>query len=260
MLNWFVKNAWTIHRIFSPVFNIGALIRSVNSIIRYPTFIYNYIRYRAASDELVPLGDLYPCLFDLGSTSQSGRGHYFYQDIWALSRIVENLPVKHIDVGSRIDGFSGQLSAFCAVEYIDIRAVDLGLDNLKMTEGSLLNLPFSNFTIPSLSCLHVIEHIGLGRYGDELNVHGSQMAAKELVRVLSPGGRLLVGIPIGRERVSFNAHRVVSPHTVLNWFSELSLVEFSAVNDKGRFVRNAKINDFLDQDYACGLFQFERPA
>ncbi|MBK8696763.1 MAG: DUF268 domain-containing protein [Deltaproteobacteria bacterium] len=122
----------------------------------------------------------------------------------------------------------------------------------------LLSLPFADRSVPSLSCLHVIEHIGLGRYGDPLDPDGSLKALAELQRVVAPGGDFYLGVPIGRERVCFNAHRVLSPQTVLRALGELSLVEFSAVNDAGDLVRDARPEDFAKADYSCGLFHFTR--
>ncbi|MDD3465751.1 MAG: DUF268 domain-containing protein [Campylobacterales bacterium] len=202
--------------------------------------------------------DLYPCLNDATSVSQTGKGHYFYQDIWALSKVAKSNVPKHIDIGSRIDGFAGQCSAICEVEFLDFRPVDLGLDNFKMKQGSILELPYEDNSVSSISCLHVIEHIGLGRYGDPIDSLGSQKAAKELARVLSKGGNLYVGVPIGKERVAFNAHRIFNPKTIKDFFSALELVEFCAVNDNGYFVKSASFADFESTDYSCGLFHFKK--
>jgi len=247
-----------VHRVLMPVLNVKAVLRSFLGVVRYPAFLVDYARYRRQSSEVVHLAELYPCLDDRGSGSQTGRGHYFYQDIWAFARVVEKRPAKHVDIGSRIDGFSGQLSAFCEVEYIDIRPVELGLERFNMIQGSLLELPYADQSVPILSCLHVIEHVGLGRYGDPVDPEGSYKAVQELVRVLAAGGDLLVGVPVGRERVAFNAHRIFSPMTILDWFSDLRLTEFSVVTDDGDFKRFADPKEYLDADYACGLYLFHR--
>lgn len=247
-----------LQRWFAPIMDPRNVFRSLASAVRYPIFLFEYARYRRVSNEHVPLSEIYPCLNDRGSASQSGKGHYFYQDIWALARIIDRRPQKHIDIGSRIDGFAGQLSAACPVEYVDIRPVELGLDGLTMREGSLLSLPYGDRTLDSLSCLHVIEHVGLGRYGDPVDPMGSCKAAAELTRVLAVGGRLVLGVPIGRERVAFNAHRVFSPVTILDWFADLRLVEFSVVTDGGQLKRFDRPDKYLTADYACGLFLFER--
>ncbi len=46
------------------------------------------------------------------------------------------------------------------------------------------------------SCMHTIEHIGLGRYGDPLDAVGDQTALSELQRVVAPGGSLLIVVPV----------------------------------------------------------------
>jgi hypothetical protein len=145
------------------------------------------------------------------------------------------------------------------VEFIDIRPIQTNLRELIPRSGSILALDYQDNSVQSLSCLHVIEHIGLGRYGDTLDAQGSIKAANELERVLLPGGRLYLSLPIGRERVCFNAHRVHSPFSVLNMFRELTLVEFSWVDDDGKFHEQASCDDAREQDYACGMFLFEKP-
>src|SRR6266480_1104696 len=107
---------------------------------------------------------LSPALFDRGASTQTGGGHYFFQDIWALSHLHALRPACHYDVGSRIDGFAGQATAVCPIVYVDIRRPPFELPRFEFREGSILQLPFADESISSLSCLHVVEHIGLGRY------------------------------------------------------------------------------------------------
>jgi hypothetical protein len=88
---------------------------------------------------------------------------------------------------------------------------------------------------------------------------GSVKAAKELQRVLAIGGNLLVSLPVGRQRICFNAHRVHSPMTVLELFSDLRLVDFSYVDDAGKLHNNVEPSDALNLEYGCGLFDFRKP-
>lgn len=245
-----------LYRLTSPILDMRYIANRLSSIYFYFGFIRQFLDYRKLDNADVI--DLYPCLNDATSVSQTGKGHYFYQDIWALSKVAKSGVSKHVDIGSRIDGFAGQCSAICEVEFLDFRPVDLGLDNFKMKQGSILELPYENGSLNSISCLHVIEHIGLGRYGDPMDPLGSKKAAGELVRVLSNSGNLYIGVPIGRERVAFNAHRIFSPDTIRDFFDGLELVEFDAVDDSGYFVKNPSFTDFEKADYSCGLFHFKK--
>src|SRR3954454_19144361 len=111
----------------------------------------------------------------------------------------------------------------------------------------------------SVSCLHVAEHIGLGRYGDPLDPDGTRKAAAELARVLAPDGQLLFSGPVGRPRTCFNAHRIHAPHDVVAMFDGLELSEFGGIDDAGRFEVPHALDDLADARYACGLFRFTRP-
>jgi len=112
--------------------------------------------------------------------------------------------------------------------------------------------------VQSISCLHVAEHVGLGRYGDPLDPQGTQKAAYELTRVLAKGGQLYFSLPIGKPRVCFNAHRIHSPGQILEYFKGLKLVGFSGVTDFGRFAENIPPTDLENANYACGMFHFTK--
>ncbi len=183
--------------------------------------------------------------------------HYFFQDTWAAQRVAECAPVRHVDVGSRVD-LVGFLTAITQVTFVDIRPLDVPVEGLTGIEGSVLSMPFEDRSVDSLSCLHVAEHIGLGRYGDPLDPQGTLKAMKELQRVLAPGGQLLFSGPVGRRRVAFNAHRIQPPSSVLVAFDELELLEFSGTDDTGEFRRFRDPSDFEDASYALGLFRFQR--
>jgi len=77
--------------------------------------------------------------------------------------------------------------------------------------------------------------------------------------VLAPGGQLLFSMPVGAERVEFNAHQIMAPGALLDMFGALELTEFSGVDDRGRFARNREPTELDAADYACGMFRFSRP-
>lgn len=151
------------------------------------------------------------------------------------------------------------LSAFVPTEFLDYRPLQVKLSGLTCGSGNLLALNQANDSVHSLSCLHVVEHVGLGRYGDPLDPEGSVRALGELQRVLARRGRLYLSVPVGRERVCFNAHRVFDPGTIVNVLDGLCLVEFSLVDDAGAFHESVPPDSVTSLEYGCGLFIFEKP-
>ncbi|MDR3642629.1 MAG: DUF268 domain-containing protein [Candidatus Doudnabacteria bacterium] len=215
------------------------------------------IRYRRI---LRPAGDafyLFPRIFDKNPSSHTFDKHYVYMDRWAFKHIMSARPAEHVDIGSSIR-FLSMASTVVKLKFVDIRPVHLDFDNFECIEGSILKLPFADNSVASLSCLHVAEHIGLGRYGDPLDVDGTKNACRELARVLSPGGKLYFALPVGKSAIYFNAHRVHSPQTIVEYFSGLKLLSFAAVNDAGHFIAQAKTQDFLNANYSCGMFEFTK--
>ena len=184
--------------------------------------------------------------------------HYFYQDVWAAQRVAELAPKRHVDVGSRVD-LVGFLTAITEVTFVDIRLLEAQVEGLSSVEGSVLEMPFPDRSLESVSCLHVAEHIGLGRYGDPLDPNGTVKAMKELQRVVAPGGQLLFAGPVGQRQVVFNAHRIQPPSSVTQIFDELELIEFSGTDDSGKFSRHRSPEEFENAVYALGLFLFRRP-
>ena len=150
------------------------------------------------------------------------------------------------------------LSAHVPLIFIDYRPLRVRLPGLASIAGDITRLPFADKSLVSISSLHVIEHIGLGRYGDPINPAGAMMAFGELERVLADGGRLYVSTPVGRERVCFNAHRVFAPETILKALPGLKLRRFCYVGDDRNFHADALPAAATRLDYGCGLFEFVR--
>jgi SAM-dependent methyltransferase len=178
----------------------------------------------------------------------------------AAEIILKEKPEKHYDIGS-ILSFSTMLSAFLPVEFYDYRPVEIKLSNLKTKHADLLSLPFKDNSVKSISCLHTLEHVGLGRYGDPLDPDGDLKAIKELIRVLAPGGTLLIAIPIGRPKIEFNAHRIYSYDQIFKYFNSLVLKEFSLIPDNAietGIISLATKKDSDEQNYGCGCFWFKK--
>jgi hypothetical protein len=236
---------------------IGDPRRAIRALVNYIRFTHDLRRYkRMAGAETVRLWDLCPALHDRTGTSEFDP-HYFHVNAWAIRQIRMHNPSNHVDIASQLS-FASMLSGFLPVTYFDFRPLKVQLKGLSSCAGSLLDLPFADHSISSLSCLHVVEHVGLGRYGDPLDPNGTRRACNELARVLAPGGVLLLAMPVGKGRVCFNAHRILAPTTVVDLCPGLSLQSFSGVDDAGIFHPEIQPDEFTDQDYACGMYTLIR--
>lgn len=205
----------------------GVNLNILRGLRAIASFLGEYRAYRRGNDNphfAVRATDIVPCLLDR-TVSTPLEPTYFYQDSWAAGRIFGLRPTHHYDVGSSAMTV-GIISQFVPTTMVDIRPIELTLENLYFQKGSIVELPFPDDSIESLSSLCVVEHIGLERYGDPMDHWGSEKAARELKRVLKPGGHLFVSVPIDDEcRVYFNAHRAFTRDYVLELFAGLELVE-----------------------------------
>lgn len=188
---------------------------------------------RQSTTKEFPFGKPYPCLGDRFADSGSAKGHYFHQDLLVARRINLNNPHRHIDVGSRIDGFVAHVAAFRTVEVIDIRPLPNNIPNVTFRQADLMaTIPESLIECSdSLSCLHALEHFGLGRYGDPVSYDGYILGLNNLYRILKKSGKLYLSVPIGPQRIEFNAHRVFSVTYLLECLdSKYSIDQFSFVD------------------------------
>lgn len=247
-------------RLFNFLKNWAGLIgdpRKILALGLFPRYISHWIKYRKLPDaEKLQFTDSFPCLSDWTSHTPFDP-HYFYQSVWLSSRLATLRPVIHVDIGSSISMLA-VISSFVPTVFVDYRPLKASVKNLVSVAGNSMALPFSDNQLGSLSCLHVIEHIGLGRYGDPLMPGGTHRAAKELTRVLSPGGKLYVSVPVGRERTQFNAQRVFNPESVKSMFAELKLIRFGLIDDNGRMTQSADFSSAAACEYGCGLFEMTK--
>ena len=199
----------------------------------------------------------YPILEEKTSTT-SFDAHYIYHTAWAARLLQENNITQHVDISSSTY-FASIISAFIPVKFFNYRLTELNLSNLETGRADLLKLQFEDNSLASLSCMHVVEHIGLGRYGDPLNPDGDIIAIRGLSRVVKPGGLLLFVVPVGKPKICFNAHRIYDPQKVLTYFSPMELCEFSCVLDTGEFRRKVDPSICDIQNYACGMYYLRKP-
>ena len=233
-------------------------VKKIIRLVLTPLVIFDYRRFKMldkARRFAMNSKDIYPCVKDKTVSTGFDR-HYVYHTAWAARKVREINPKFHIDISSSLY-FSSIVSAFVPVKFYDYRPPNLELDNLSVEKANILSLPFGDNNVSSLSCMHTVEHIGLGRYGDAIDPDGDIKAIKELKRVLAPGGNFLFVVPIGKPRIEFNAHRVYSYEQIMEYFSGLNLREFALIpEENGGMIINASPEQAAVEYYSCGCFWF----
>lgn len=247
--------AYYFYRLVEPVFDP---IKFVKGLFGYLWFIRDYLKFSITSRVKPKFTELFPQLHDKTDLTPFDA-HYFYQQLWVFEEVLKKKPRKHVDVASTYE-MSGYLSKVVPTTFIDYRPIETDLKNLEIMRGDITKLPLKPNSVTSLSCLHVMEHIGLGRYGDPVDGSAYEKGISELQRVLAPDGRLYFSTPVGKEAVYFNAHRVFNPKTILEAFSDLELVSFSVVNDSGKFKEKVDPSKYTNLNYGCGMFLFTKKA
>lgn len=188
-------------------------------------------------------------------------GNYFWQDLWAAKIIIKSGVKNHFDIGSRLDGFIAHLlAADIEVTMIDIRKFPLEMETLHTIVDDATSLhQIQDESIESMSALCSLEHFGLGRYGDPVDPEACFKCFYNIQRKLKLGGNLYISVPVGKERVEFNAHRVFYASTIVENFTFMTLKSFSCTAE-GKIENNVDIhkydNDIHHGDYRYGLFHF----
>lgn len=229
-------------------------------LFNIPTFLYDYVKFKNSyNGKNMKILNSLPILNE--KTKLMGfDAHYVYHTAWAARKIRDIAPDEHVDVSSSLM-FCGIISAFIKCFHYDFRSPLLNIDNLACGNQNLISLTFADSTVSSLSCMHVIEHIGLGRYGDPIDPLGDTKACNELNRVLAPDGHLIIVVPVAEKgQIRFNGHRIYEYHEVIALFPNLKLIEFSFLNDAlgNKFIENALLQDITGSKYGCGCFVFKK--
>lgn len=247
------------HWILSAQFGID-LRRLVRSLAGIPRYAVAWLHFRKSYQGRL---DFLPCLSDWHEEGGTTQTEYFLQDLYVARAIHQARPHKHVDIGSRIDGFVAHLASFRDVEVFDIRPVTSAIEGVVFRQADLMNPSESLIDYcDSLSCLHALEHFGLGRYGDPIDPLGYVAGFENMIKILQPLGTFYLAVPVGQERVEFNAHRVFNPLKLVQLASRkgLTLKALAWVGSDHKLMKTMEFPDNLEKlsklDYSLGIFTF----
>jgi len=248
-------------------------LRFINSLKAYRKrntswFKKDYKLFSKLSEEqhsVFELSPSFPCVKEKNTDSGVANGAYFHQDIYVARQVFYANPIKHVDVGSRIDGFVSHVAVFRKIYVYDIRPLESTIENIYFEQADFMSTYFSiENNCDSISSLHALEHFGLGRYGDPIDPLGHIKGFSNITKMLKKGGRFYFSVPLGTSRIEFNAHRIFSLKYLLDWVSrDFKVIEFSYVDDRGDIHENIELNDELinsncDCYHGCAIFVLQK--
>lgn len=255
MNNLLRKLYWIISSQFG--FDPRRGLKSICGIFRY---LSDIVRFRKT---YIGRMKFLPCLHDWYEEGGSAKSEYFWQDLYVARKIRAANPQKHVDIGSRVDGFVAHVASFREIEVFDIRPITTSIPGVTFKQADLMNSA-ANIAdyCDSLSCLHVLEHFGLGRYGDPIDPKGYEAGIRNMANILCPDGVFYLSVPVGIERVEFNAHRVFDPNSIMNIAADNQLVlrEFALFSADRGLMEMAVTHEILSSvgqnRYGLGIFTF----
>ena len=236
------------------------LRRMMYSLMGIPRFLKGWYQFKSTYRGSFTIR---PCLYDWYEEGGATKDEYFLQDLSVARKIYQATPLKHVDIGSRIDGFVAHIASFRDIEVFDIRPITSSIPGVIFKQADLMTQ--SNELIDycdSISCLHALEHFGLGRYGDPINAYGYESGLSNISKILKKDGFLYLSFPIGKEKVEFNAHRIFNPISFvkLALSNNLSLIEFSWIDSDNNLNQSSNpkqdMEKLSDINYALGIFTF----
>jgi hypothetical protein len=241
-------------------------VRSLKGLPGYFSDLKTLKSQRTSAKTQFRFGRPFPCLDDRLAQGGSARGHYFHQDLLVARRVNQNKPDVHIDVGSRVDGFVAHVASFRSIVVLDIRPLTAAIPNVQFVQADLMSPPQTHLvgSCDSLSCLHALEHFGLGRYGDPVSYDGHLLGLRNLNSLLKRGGKFYLSVPIGPQRIEFNAHRVFSVAYLLECMADHYHIDhFSFVDDAGDLHEDSPMPESDVQNnfgcyYGCGIFEMTK--
>jgi SAM-dependent methyltransferase len=257
-----------LHSILLSVYAFGIdPVKFIRAIRGLPGYLNDLavLRQQKNDNNDFPFGRYFPILDDRYAEGGTMKGHYFHLDLLIARKIYHNKPVHHVDIGSRTDGFVAHVAVFREIELLDIRPIESKIKQVSFRQADLMKLPEDMISYcDSVSALHSIEHFGLGRYGDSVDYDGHIKALENIYKMLKEGGVFYFAVPIGPQRIEFNAHRVFAISYLIGLFGEkFEIKSFSYVDDMGDLHEDVAMDERQNTNnyncnYGCGIFELRK--
>ena len=238
--------------------------KMLHALAGLPRYLRDYLRFRSGYSGRI---ELLPCLHDWDGEGGTTKLEYFWQDLLVARKIFAARPQRHVDVGSRVDGFVANVASFRNIEVFDVRPIHAEIPGVTFRQADLMQAaPDMKGYCDSLSCLHALEHFGLGRYGDPIDARGFERGFANMAALLKEGGVFYLSVPVGIARVEFNGQRVLDPGTVMQLAGDNSLAvrDLALIREGGKIEllapEQVRLADVARERYALGLFTFEKRA
>jgi hypothetical protein len=235
-------------------------MRTLRSLRGIPRYLADLRKFRVGHKGSLNLS---PCLYDWYEEGGATRTEYFWQDLLVAQKIFRHAPKRHVDIGSRIDGFVAHVASFREIEVYDVRPITAVIPNIHFRQADLMRgLEIEDPCCDSLSCLHALEHFGLGRYGDPVDPYGWRSGLANMSRLLHSGGHFYLSVPVGRERVEFNANRVFDAATLVAEAVHLNLrlLSLEIVEEGHKItcvdVDSGSLQSLAHMEYALAMLTF----
>lgn len=250
-----------LHFVLRTIFGLDPRV-FLRSLTGLPKYFKDYLRFSAMCRGRLTI---LPCLQDWAEEAGAVDNEYFWQDLLVAKLVYAAKPVKHVDVGSRLDGFVAHVASYRDIEVMDIRPLSRDIPGVRYVRADVMSLPkeLVNYC-DSLSCLHALEHFGLGRYGDPIDPEGHIKGIAGMSAMLSPGGNFYLSVPIGAARVEFNANRIFDPREIIEICEDhaLQLSSVTVLHDKTlseiTASEMANLNAYSGAQYALAVFLFQK--
>ena len=116
-------------------FDLRKTIKSPHGLIRYIFGLLKFIFKGGYKGRIV----IAPYIHDWWEEAGAMKTEYFIQDLYVAKRIKKSGPNKHVDIGSRIDGFVANVASFMEIQILDIRKLTDTFEGISFYQIDLMN-------------------------------------------------------------------------------------------------------------------------